>query len=223
MSIVIPVLNEASSIIATLERTRALEGNPEIIVVDGGSTDETVALAGRHARVISSPRGRAAQMNRGAAEARGNTLLFLHADTMLPRDALRCIAGALANPRVVGGRFQVVLDDPGWMYRVIGFSINLRDRLAGGFTGDQAIFIRAGVFRALGGYREMPLMEDLDLGRRMGKVGKVARLRPTVVTSARRWRKNGVIRTIVLMWTLRLLYLAGVPPARLARFYRDTR
>ncbi len=208
-SVIIPVLNEATAIAATLEHVLALEGDYEIIVVDGGSTDETVAIASRYARVLSSQRGRAWQMNLGAEEAKGDVLIFLHADTLLPREATPAIHCALADPSVVGGRFKVRLNHPGWMYRVIGFSINLRDRLFAGFTGDQAIFVRADVFHALGGYRELPLMEDLDFGRRMARSGKVARIPFYVITSARRWQKNGVLRTILLMWLLRLLFVLG--------------
>ncbi len=223
ISVVIPVLDEAAAIAGTLEGLRAQEGRYEAIVVDGGSDDETVAIAGRYARVIDSPKGRARQMNAGAMEASGDVLLFLHADTQLPPGAMAAIEDALADPRVVGGRFKVRLNHPGWAYRVVGHSINLRDRLIGGFTGDQAIFVRAGVFRDLGGYGDMPLMEDLDFGRRMRRAGKVARLPLTVVTSARRWQKNGVVRTILLMWLLRSLYLMGIAPSRLKRLYGETR
>ena len=223
ISVIIPVLDEAATIAGTLEHILALEGEYEIIVVDGGSTDETVAIASRYARVLQSQRGRALQMNLGAEAAKGDVLIFLHADTLLPQEATTTIQAALANPSVVGGRFKVRLDHPGWRYRVIGFSINLRDRILGGFTGDQAVFVRAAVFHDLGGYANMPLMEDLDFGRRMRRAGKVVRLPLTVVTSARRWQRNGVVRTILLMWLLRFLYLMGFPPSRLKRLYGDTR
>ena len=223
ISVIVPVLNEAAAIASTLEHVLALEGEYEIIVVDGGSTDETVAIANRYARVLSSQRGRALQMNTGAEEACGDVLLFLHADTLLPQEAAPAIYRALADPNVVGGRFKVRLNHPGWRYRVIGFSINLRDRLFAGFTGDQAIFVRADVFHALGGYGEMPLMEDLDFGRRMARAGKVARVPFYVITSARRWQKNGVLRTILLMWLLRLLFVLGWPPSRLKKLYGETR
>lgn len=133
------------------------------------------------------------------------------------------IERALATPQVVGGRFRVRLSHPGWAYRVIGFSINLRDRLFGGFTGDQAIFVRAKAFQALEGYRELPLMEDLEFGRRMARAGKVVIIPLTVVTSARRWQKNGLLRTILLMWVLRLLFAMHFPPSRLKKLYGETR
>lgn len=223
VSIVIPVLNEASTIAITLERVLALQGEYEVIVVDGGSRDGTTAIASRYVSVISSRKGRARQMNAGASEAKGDVLLFLHADTILPEGAIAAVENTLAVHRVVGGRFKVKLDHPSWVYRVIGFSINLRDRVFGGFTGDQAIFVRAGVFRRLGGYREMLLMEDLDFGNRMAHLGKVAIVPARVTTSARRWQKDGVVRTIAVMWTLRLLFKLGIPPSHLKRFYGETR
>jgi len=223
VSIIIPVLNESSSIVSTLEGLYHLKGRYEVIVVDGGSEDDTVALASRHARVVQSPRGRAVQMNHGAKEAGGEVLLFLHADTHLPSDALFCIEEALSDPGVIGGRFRVRLDLPGLAYRIVEASINMRDRLMGGFTGDQGIFIRATVFRGMGGYREIPLMEDLDLGRRMARMGKVVRLPLAVTTSARRWQKDGIVRTVLRMWLLRYSYFLGVSPETLSRFYANTR
>lgn len=223
ISIVIPVLNEASTIAATLERTNSLDGDFEIIVVDGGSTDATALIASRYANVIQGPRGRARQMNAGASEARGDVLLFLHADTLLPQGAIVGVDQALRDSRVVGGRFKVRLGNSGIPYRLIAFAINLRDRFFGGFTGDQSIFVRAGVFRTLGGYRDMPLMEDLDLGRRLAAAGKISRLPLCVTTSSRRWERHGIAKTVLLMWTLRLLFTLGCPPARLKRFYGEMR
>jgi rSAM/selenodomain-associated transferase 2 len=216
-------LNEAGVIEHTLRQTAALTGSHETIVVDGGSTDGTVGLARRHATVIESPAGRAVQMNAGARAARGSVLLFLHADTVLPSNALEAIEGSLKDGSVIGGRFRVRLDNNRWAFRVIGAAISGRDALIKGFTGDQAIYIRTTVFRELRGYAEIPLMEDLDLGRRMCRRGKVARLQLSVTTSARRWQNHGVCRTILLMWTLRVLYLVGCPAHRLSRFYRDAR
>lgn len=223
ISIIIPVLNEAATIATTLEQALTQKGDYEVIVVDGDSSDGTMAIAGRYARVLSSQRGRAWQMNRGAAEARGDILLFLHADTRLPSGAIATVEQALDDPQVVGGRFKVSLSQSGWAYRLVAFSINLRDYLFRGFTGDQAIFIRAEVFRALGGFAEVPLMEDLDLSQRMCRMGKVVRIPQSVVTSSRRWEKDGVFKTIVLMWMLRLLFVLGFPASSLSRFYGDTR
>ena len=223
ISVIIPVLNEAAILERTLQRVTSLDGDYEVIVIDGGSADNTATIAGRYASVLSGPKGRAVQMNLGAKEAGGDILLFLHADTILPEGTFGAIEKALANPTVIGGRFKVRLDEAGWQYHIIGSSINLRDRLLQGFTGDQAIFIRAANFKEMGGYRDIPLMEDLDLGRRMGRAGKVVQLPLTVVTSARRWKNNGVFRTVLLMWALRLAYMTGYPPQRLRRFYGDTR
>ena len=223
ISIIIPVLNESSHIAETLQKMETFREYAQIIIVDGGSTDNTLDIARHYARVITGPRGRALQMNAGAREAWGDVLLFLHADTYLPDGALTAVEKCLADKKVIGGRFSVRLDLPGWRYRMVGSTINLRDRVFGGFTGDQAIFIRTDVFQKLGGYAEIPLMEDLEFGKRMRREGKVALLPEYVTTSARRWQKKGVFRTIFLMWTLKILYFLGLPPSRLVKLYGDAR
>lgn len=223
VSVIIPVLNEASVIEKTLRHTKALHGDFEIIVVDGGSSDATASIAGSLTTLINSSRGRWTQMNTGAKSASGEILLFLHADTLLPIGAFTAIEHSLSNLKVIGGRFNLRLDENGWKYRLVGSSINLRDRLIKGFTGDQAIFIRKSAFEHLGGYRALPLMEDLDLGVRMCRSGKVVRLPLTVITSARRWKNNGVVKTVILMWALRLSYFLGIPHRRLRQRYGDTR
>jgi uncharacterized protein len=223
ISIIIPVLNEASILETTLRQIVALKGDVEVIVVDGGSGDSTASIASRYAMVLHSRKGRSTQMNLGAKAAGGKVLLFLHADTQLPEGAFSAITESMNDAAVIGGRFKIRLDERGWQYRMVESGINLRDRFFSGFTGDQAIFIRRPVFETLGGYRDMPLMEDLDLGTRMCRYGKVVRLPLTVVTSARRWKNNGVFKTIFLMWTLRLGYVLGRPPRQLYRFYGDTR
>src|SRR5437867_3143174 len=174
-------------------------------------------------RVSTRLRGRAQQMNAGAAAARGEVLLFLHADTRLPAGYAQAVAGALADPAVVGGRFDVRLDAAGLVYQALGRLISLRSRLTRVATGDQAIFVRRVVFERLGGYPLVPLMEDVALSRAMKRAGRVACLSETVTTSARRWQRHGVARTVLLMWALRAAYYAGVPPARLARVYPDAR
>ncbi|MBI2862988.1 MAG: TIGR04283 family arsenosugar biosynthesis glycosyltransferase [Chloroflexi bacterium] len=223
VSIIVPVLNEVARIEMALQRLIGLEGDFEILVVDGGSADDTVGKARPYATVLIGERGRAKQMNLGASRARGDVLLFVHADTSLPPDALHRVETALSDPAVVGGRFMVRLDSPRLVFRVVEAGINLRDRLVGGFTGDQAIFIRARTFRQLGGYSAIPLMEDLDLGARMRRLGRTARLPVAATTSARRWEKNGICRTILVMWCLRYSYLLGVSPTFLTRFYGHTR
>jgi rSAM/selenodomain-associated transferase 2 len=218
------MLNEAASIARTLAALRTGAPDAEVIVVDGGSVDASIDEARPYCDVvINASRGRARQMNAGAARASGDALVFVHADTIVPITFARDIEAALANPEVVGGRFDVRLDDPHPMCLVIGAMISLRSRISRTGTGDQAIFARRGVFEALGGFPELPVCEDLDFARRLKRAGRVACLRSKVITSARRWRKGGILRTILRMWTIRLLYLAGVSPVRLERMYSNVR
>jgi rSAM/selenodomain-associated transferase 2 len=190
-------------------------------VVDGGSVDATTAVASRFPRVrlLASPRGRARQMNAGARAARGDVLLFLHADTLLPDGALAAVKVAVTDPGVVGGRFDVSFDNPRPVFRMIAWFMNRRSQWSGISTGDQAIFVRGPVFEALGGYPEMPLMEDVELCRLLKRRGRLVPLRLAVRTSARKWERDGALRTILLMWALRFLYMVGVPPQRLHRWY----
>ena len=223
ISVIIPTLNEAATIGETLRRVRS-SGGCEVIVVDGGSDDGTPELARPQAdMVLSAGRGRARQMNVGAQAASGQVLLFLHADTVLPPDFPALLENALRNPRVVGGRFDVRLDAEGWLFRLVETFMNLRSRLSRIATGDQAIFVRSRTFLELGGYREAELMEDLELSYRLKRQGALACLREQVVTSARRWQRDGIVRTIGLMWLLRFLYFIGVSPRYLKTFYADTR
>ena len=208
---------------AALEGVRAAPVH-EVIVVDGGSRDATRAVAATLAdRVLSAPPGRACQMNTGAAAATGDVLLFLHADTALPVGFDRAIATALEDSAVVGGRFDIRLVGASPFLRVIAATINVRSRLTGIATGDQAIFVRRAVFVALGGYPEVPLLEDVRFTRALKRAGRIACLRETVATSARRWEQGGIARTVALMWALRLGHALGVSPERLHRFYRDVR
>jgi rSAM/selenodomain-associated transferase 2 len=223
ISVVIPVLNEEKTIAASLRNLASLAPY-EIIVVDGGSTDSTRAICDSFGvKVLASERGRARQMNQGARQASGEVLIFLHADTRLPDCAFRDIASALADPLFLGGRFDVELEGEHWMLKVIGRMISYRSRVTKVGTGDQAIFVRREIFERLGGYPDIPLMEDIAFCRQLKRLGKVACLRSRVVTSARRWEVDGVGRTILRMWTLKSLYLVGVSPTRLKQFYADTR
>ena len=223
VSVVIPTLNEADTIERTLACVRQA-GECEIIIVDGGSDDGTLEIARKSAdRVLSAQRGRACQMNAGAQVATGETILFLHADTLPPSGFPHLIEQALTDPDVVGGRFDVDLDAPGWPFRMIGALMNIRSRLTHIATGDQGIFVRRETFGSIGGYPELDIMEDLELSRQLKRAGKVACLRNRVRTSARRWQKHGVTKTILIMWGLRLCHFFGIRPASLKAFYTDTR
>lgn len=220
LSIIVPALDEAAGIERCLGRMQGprTRGH-EVIVVDGGSRDATPALARALAdRVIETSRGRAVQMNAGAATACGDGLLFVHADTLLPEGADRAVSAALALKP--WGRFDVRIAGRHPMLRVVGQMMNLRSRLSGIATGDQAMFVRRTVFEALGGYAAIPLMEDIELSRRLRRLARPACLRDRVETSGRRWESRGVLRTVALMWRLRLAYRLGADPARLAERYR---
>ncbi len=221
LSIIIPVLNEADSLERLLSHLVAVCPGAEVIVADGGSSDGGAAVLHRFPgiRLVGSCRGRACQMNAGASAATGDVLLFLHADTRLPAGATAAIEEALRDARVVGGRFDVRLASERLLLRVVGGMMNLRSRLTGISTGDQAIFVRRDVFGAMGGYAEIPLMEDVEFTGRVKRRGRLAALRLRVTTSARKWEREGILRTIALMWMLRFLYVAGVSPARLHRWY----
>ena len=223
ISVVIPALDEEAQLAETIASARA-SGVGEIIVVDGGSRDATASVARQHAdRILTASRGRAAQMNAGAAAARGEVLLFLHADTRLPPGFDADVLHALADPTTASGRFDVHLVPGTPLLRAVAELMNLRSRLSGIATGDQAIFVRRGVFEAIGGFEPIPLMEDIALTRALKRRGRVACLRARVETSSRRWLRDGPLRTILLMWWLRFLYFCGVPPERLRERYADTR
>jgi rSAM/selenodomain-associated transferase 2 len=224
LSVIVPMLNEELAIAKTLMALRVGAPDAEIVVVDGGSTDRSADAARPLCDVLmTAERGRAAQMNAGAARASADALAFVHADTVVPPTFASDIDAALTDPQVVGGRFDVRLDDPHPLCALIGFLINLRSRISRTATGDQAIFARRSVFKQLGGFPLIPICEDLAFARRMKRAGRVACLRAQVVTSARRWRERGIIRTVLTMWAIRALYLLGVPPACLARLYADVR
>ncbi len=223
LSIVMPVLDEAAGIAAALEALAPLRARgAELIVVDGGSADGTPALCGgRVDAVLHASAGRARQMNAGAAAARGAVLLFLHADTRLPEHADRLIADGLRESRRSWGRFDVTIDGRSRWFAAIAALMNLRSRLTGIATGDQALFVTRAAFDAVGGFPDQPLMEDIELSGRLRRQGGAPLcLAERVHTSGRRWERHGVWRTIVLMWRLRLLYRLGVSAERLAREYR---
>lgn len=220
LSIVIPVLDEAARIEAALAALQALRAaGAEVIVVDGGSRDATRRLAEPWVdRVIEAARGRAAQMNAGASQARGDVLLFLHADTALPAGADRLIAAALdADHR--WGRFDVAIDGVAPLLPLVAAMMNARSRATGIATGDQAMFVARAAFESAGGFPEIPLMEDVALSKALKRISRPACLRARVITSGRRWERHGTLRTILLMWRLRLAYALGADPRHLARRY----
>lgn len=221
LSIIVPALNEATAIRDTLQALQPLRAQGvEVIVADGGSTDGTAALAASLAdRVLSAPTGRARQMNAGAAVANGKVLLFLHADTRLPERADRRVLDGLDTGGTLWGRFDVRIAGSPWVLRVVAYLMNCRSRWTGIATGDQAMFVKRVTFEALGGFPDQPLMEDIELSRRLRRLGPPLCLRERVVTSGRRWETRGVWRTVWLMWRLRWLYWRGVPAERLAEEY----
>jgi rSAM/selenodomain-associated transferase 2 len=217
LSVVVPALNEARGIGAALQALAPLRARGhEVVVVDGGSTDGTPQIAaGLSDQVLNAPRGRALQMNAGARAATGDALVFLHADTRLPDKADAIILFSLNEK--LWGRFDVAIDSRHPLLKLVACAMNLRSRLTGIATGDQAIFVRR---EAFDGFPEIALMEDVAFCRRMKQLGPPACRREKVLTSARRWEARGVLRTIVLMWRLRLAYALGADPARLAERYR---
>lgn len=228
ISVIIPTLNEEKTIGQTLSCLPMAE-ILEAIIVDGGSTDQTISIAevfcaeASNARIVTAPAGRARQMNEGAKAGRGDILLFLHADTRLPTEAQLMIEEALTDPAVAGGRFDVTFDSRSALGTMISTFMNWRSRLSGIATGDQALFVRRHVFDQLGGFADIPLMEDIEFSRRLKRTGQMAALHQKVTTSFRRWEQQGPLRTILLMWILRFLYWMGVNPHQLARVYRSVR
>jgi rSAM/selenodomain-associated transferase 2 len=226
ISIVIPALNEAGSIDKVLASIHSLP-NVEVILVDGGSSDDTVSLSqGFGVKIISSAKGRARQMNVGAKAATGEILLFLHADTVLPLGFETMVRSTLqpplerSQPAPIAGAFSLQIDDPlpslRWIERLVAWRSNWRQMP----YGDQAIFLRAETFRALGGFVEMPIMEDFELIRRLQRCGRIETLAAPVTTSARRWLQRGVWQTTLINQAIVIGYLVGVSPARLATWYR---
>jgi rSAM/selenodomain-associated transferase 2 len=221
LSIVIPVLNEEAILAASLARLQPLrEAGIEIIVVDGGSSDPTAQLANPLAdKILLAKRGRASQMNAGAAAANAETLLFLHLDSCLPPQAGELISAAMRDEAAAWGYFEVKIEGRHPMFGLIAACMNLRSRVTHVATGDQAIFVRKPLFDDVGGYRPIALMEDVALCKALRKRGHPAIIASKVTTSGRRWEKNGVARTILLMWWLRLRYFLGGSPDRLAAVY----
>ena len=225
ISIVVPVLDEAAALPGLLDHLAGLDGDWEIVICDGGSRDRTPELAAAHPlrpNLVRAPCGRAVQMNAGAAAARGRALLFLHADTFLPANAYNALSHALTETAVLGGNFALCFGGGDRFSRLLGAWYALQRR-AGVYYGDSAIWVRRETFDRLGGFRPLPIMEDYDLVRRLERCGRTACLPGPAITSARRWQRLGLVRTISSWVLIRWLFLAGAPPARLARLYPHVR
>lgn len=221
ISIIIPVLNEEKTLSYLLNQLQSFDaGNHEVIVVDGGSFDNSLFIAQEKATtVIVSKPGRAVQMNSGADVATGDVFLFLHVDTILPESALSTVSSSCIKDNC-WGRFDVRLSSDKFVYRLIESLINLRSRLTSIATGDQAIFIKRDLFNRLNGFPEIALMEDVAFSKRLKKYSAPVCLKNRVITSSRRWETKGVIATVLLMWKLRLYYFFGVSPDKLKKMYR---
>ncbi|AUM14841.1 hypothetical protein Kalk_04155 [Ketobacter alkanivorans] len=217
---VMPVLNEAAGIERNLDRLfHLLNDQWQVVVVDGGSTDDTLLkLQAFPVKVISSQAGRARQMNAGANSVSGELIVFLHADTQLPDDFMPQM-NKFIHSRCMWGRFDVELDDPRWLFKIISWFINQRSWITGVCTGDQALFLRRELFTRLKGYVDIPLMEDVEFTLRARKVTRPYRITAPVLTSARRWIRHGPVKTVLLMWWLRLAFRFGVSPQRLHSWY----
>ena len=223
VSIIVPTLNEEKGILFFLKQLQFFRAQCEIILVDGGSADNTCDLAKEYVDIlIHELPGRAIQMNAGAKQASAETLLFLHADSFLPRDALKYIYRG-QKQGYQWGRFDIRLLSTKWLLSLVSWFINQRSALTGIATGDQAIFVDKTLFERVGGYQAIPLMEDIALSIRLKKVAKPYRIQSKVATSARRWIDVGIVKTVLLMWWLRLLFFVGVTPEKLAVLYREGR
>jgi rSAM/selenodomain-associated transferase 2 len=224
VSIILPIYNEASAIGAALDALNLVRGHKEILVVDGGSSDGTGEIAvDRGVSVINACRGRARQMNAGAQAAKGSILLFLHCDSRLSPEALEQMHTALDTTKSIGGCFQLAMDDPSPIFKLICFMSNLRARWCKLYFGDQAIFTRRDSFIAVGGFSDLEMMEDWELSRKLARQGKLVQVSATVTTSARRFQRQGIWSTIWLMQKLKIMYLCGVPTEVLKRSYDDVR
>lgn len=220
LSIVIPTLNEAGQIDGLLRSLQSLqEAGAEIVVSDGGSTDDTIAKVAAKATVVSAAKGRARQMNAGAAQASGEWLLFLHADTRLPPDAVAILACVSRCREVCWGFFPVKLSGGQIGLRIVERMMNWRSRFTCVATGDQALFVRRSLFNHLGGFSDIPLMEDVDLSRQLKRCSRPVIPNRKVVTSSRRWEEKGLVKTVLTMWYLRAAYACGASPAWLAKLY----
>lgn len=220
ISAIIPTLNEQGNIKSLLDYLRQLDPRVELIIADGGSSDETVSLAEGLSRVVHADRGRGAQMNAGANNATGEALWFLHADCRPHPDSIQAIQLALADEAVVGGGFEYALEHPAFRFRVVEFLSNRKNHLLQWLFGDMGIFVRREIFERMGGYKEIPLMEDMDFSKRLKQYGKMVILPQRMKTSARRWIKEGYVLNSLRTWLFQSAWALGASPETLARFYK---
>ncbi len=220
VSFIVPTLNEAERIGALLSSLKS--ENVELIVVDGGSKDDTVAIAEPLVnRVLHVARGRAGQMNAGAAVAAGRMLVFVHADSVITENCLMALIKSTLSDENQWGFYSLKLSGSDWRFRIIEWLINKRSRLTSVATGDQCLWVRRSLFERIGGYADIPLMEDIEICKQLRKIVRPCCILSPVITSSRRWQERGVVRTVLLMWWLRLAYFLGVSPVVLARQYYD--
>jgi rSAM/selenodomain-associated transferase 2 len=223
LSIIIPTLNEASLIERTLQGLKERAGDAEIVVVDGESTDDTVALADKYVRVLSAKRGRGGQLNAGVRATSGDLLLFLHADTLPDAGGIEELLAVMQDEHMAGGAFRMRFDDSRPLYKHIGANVTRRSLRTKSYTGDQAIFTRRSLFEQLGGYKDWPFMEDVEYSERMSKRGPVSLLSCEVETSARRHRQWGVLKTQFMVMLIRILYLLKISPSKYAWLWPPVR
>jgi rSAM/selenodomain-associated transferase 2 len=223
ISIIVPALNEAQYIENICQRIHKIGNYRELLVVDGGSHDKTRQFAAHYATVLLSPQGRAIQMNTGAHLAKGDILWFLHADCLPHLNSIAAISNAIVNSKIVGGAFSYNLDADGYIYRLAEGLSNYKNQVFNLFYGDMGIFIRKKIFDEMGGYHEIPLMEDIDLCLRLRKIGKTIILPQRIITSARRWKRDGALKNIFRNWILQLGWKLGISPHYLVKFYYNSK
>ncbi|SDK75592.1 TIGR04283 family arsenosugar biosynthesis glycosyltransferase [Natronincola ferrireducens] len=223
ISIIIPVLNEEKNIYHLLKELHTLKGDKEIIVADGGSEDQTREIASKYATVISSGKGRGLQMNKGASIARGEGLWFLHSDSVIVGDAIQQIENTIKEGYIGGGFSLYFHDYPTAFMKFVSITSNWRAKYLGLYYGDQGIFIKKEVFHHIGGYPEIAIMEDWEIGKKLREIGKMKMLQSPIGTSGRRFKQGGQLKTLLLMHKIKVLYTLGVAPAKLVKIYREAR
>jgi rSAM/selenodomain-associated transferase 2 len=223
ISVIVPVLNEEKRIRKTLERLKEMKGNFETIIVDGGSRDKTTEIAREFAPVIVSKKGRAIQMNTGSGRAKGDVLFFLHVDCIPEKEAFLEIERIMKDTNVVSGALCFDLGEDSVLYRNHVYWSNIRARIMGVYLGDHGIFVRRSVFDRVGGFPNLPLMEDVSLCKRLKKEGRFVQAKSRITASSRRLKEQGFFKSVFQMWANRLLFRFGVSPETLSKFYRDIR